>query len=773
MTEYLTISNEPPEHPGMNFALLRQEGIKYIERLAGKLWTDYNTHDPGITILEQLCYAITDLSYRLSFDIKDLLAYPPNTSAEAQKQFFTAREILTNNPLTINDYRQLIIDIDGVKNAWLEKIDEPLTIYYDPNHYTLTFTSAEFNEQVKLNGLYRVLIEKEKGIDSLTLEQKVKSRLHQYRNLCEDFEQIKVLPVEEISIKAEIEIEDGFDANDLMAQIYFGLDNFISPSIQFFTLKELLEKGKTPEEIFNATPLEHGFIDEEQLQQFGRKAELHTSDLIQIILDIKGVKTVRSLLLSSSNQPQNSEAWVLALNPDNTPQLKSIDAAVNNDILFYKGQISYSINLEKVKNKLQSLQKETTKISSTLAQQDISIPPGEYRELFDYESIQNDFPASYGIGELGLPASASPKRKAQAKQLQAYLMFFDQLLANYFAQLDHFKDLFSFHTQEHKTYFSQMLNNVPGVKEILTEYPEESIQAIDLERRNRFLDHLMAQFCEKFTDYSVFLYQSLPEKLIEDKVAFLQDYLAISSERGKAFNYTDSNKILDTDNVSGLQRRIGRLLGIPYTRKNLASADAIAGFHLIEHILLRPRNKKEGDFLSFSYPIIEFSQSTEDSTKTICTSAKHGLMEDEQIQILDAGSYNGSYSVTNITQDTFSIKKEYSVQQSGKWGRFEQNPDPYSFQVSFVFPNYLGSFRDENFKKVIYNILIAETPAHITIYCHWLNQGEMKQFEEVYRQWLQKLPNQPDDVQDVANRLIELLRLGKALPQQLPVPRSN
>jgi len=88
MTEHLTISSTPPEHPGMNFALLRQEGIKYIECLAGKLWTDYNTHDPGITILEQLCYAITDLSYRLDFEMKDLLAPPQEKTGENSKQFF-------------------------------------------------------------------------------------------------------------------------------------------------------------------------------------------------------------------------------------------------------------------------------------------------------------------------------------------------------------------------------------------------------------------------------------------------------------------------------------------------------------------------------------------------------------------------------------------------------------------------------------------------------------------------------------------------------------
>ena len=89
MAESLTISNVPLEHPGMDYALLRQEGIKIIEKLAGSRWTDYNTHDPGITILEALCYAITDLSYRLSFEMEDLLAYPAS-EADSPPLFLTA-----------------------------------------------------------------------------------------------------------------------------------------------------------------------------------------------------------------------------------------------------------------------------------------------------------------------------------------------------------------------------------------------------------------------------------------------------------------------------------------------------------------------------------------------------------------------------------------------------------------------------------------------------------------------------------------------------------
>src|SRR5262249_25493381 len=82
---------------------------------------------------------------------------------------------------------------------------------------------------------------------------------------------------------------------------------------------------------------------------------------------------------------------------------------------------------------------------------------GRNRNLARYGSIMPQFPTAYGVGELGLPASASPERKAQALQLKAYLMFFDQIMANHLAQLAHVKDLFSFDGSEKRTYFAQAL----------------------------------------------------------------------------------------------------------------------------------------------------------------------------------------------------------------------------------------------------------------------------------------------------------------------------
>ena len=52
---------------GMDFLKLKKEGIDIAQELSGDIWTDYNEHDPGITILENQVYALTELSYKTSF----------------------------------------------------------------------------------------------------------------------------------------------------------------------------------------------------------------------------------------------------------------------------------------------------------------------------------------------------------------------------------------------------------------------------------------------------------------------------------------------------------------------------------------------------------------------------------------------------------------------------------------------------------------------------------------------------------------------------------
>jgi hypothetical protein len=114
----LSIPRQPGRSPAADYYALRRDGIGFIEQMGSALWTDYNTHDPGITIHEGMCYAITELAYRIGWDIKDLLVPAGGGEAPAQP-FFSAREILTVNPVTPDDWRRLLVGLAGVRNAWV------------------------------------------------------------------------------------------------------------------------------------------------------------------------------------------------------------------------------------------------------------------------------------------------------------------------------------------------------------------------------------------------------------------------------------------------------------------------------------------------------------------------------------------------------------------------------------------------------------------------------------------------------------------------------
>jgi len=163
MSDSASILKNPVYANAANYEWLRAQGLKYIEQLSSAYWTDYNIHDPGITLLEALCYAITDLGYRTSLDIKDLLAsYGGSTGAiEGNKQaFYSPATILTINPWTSNDFRKLLIDLLGVKNAWLFCVGEAYNdklIYADCQKSKLQYEVT--NSPVSIEGLKDVLIE--------------------------------------------------------------------------------------------------------------------------------------------------------------------------------------------------------------------------------------------------------------------------------------------------------------------------------------------------------------------------------------------------------------------------------------------------------------------------------------------------------------------------------------------------------------------------------------------------------------------------------------
>ena len=145
-TPYLIRDKQLPQ--SQDYDALRKAGILHIQNLAHELWTDYNPHDPGITLLELMCYGITDLGYRTAYDLKDLLTTSDRGAPVAPRPFHTAQHIFPNAPVTFQDIQKVLVDIEGIRHAWVT-----------------AYECAPYNYQ----GLYQAFVEFEEYVDDLTL----------------------------------------------------------------------------------------------------------------------------------------------------------------------------------------------------------------------------------------------------------------------------------------------------------------------------------------------------------------------------------------------------------------------------------------------------------------------------------------------------------------------------------------------------------------------------------------------------------------------------
>ena len=636
MPDNLTIPKTTSSfQPYLDFNKLREAGIRHIENLGSDLWTDYNIHDPGITILEVLCYALTDLGYRTHFDIKDLLARSQEQKSLEHKNifgqltddnFFTAAEILTSNPVTIRDFRKLLLDIPGVRSAWLQKAPEgELPIFLDKDSKRLVSgqpPNPDEDCKLCLRGLYDVCIETEPLLKTDAcgsvffsendILREVYQMLNAHRNLCEDVRDVIVFGKEQITICADIELAAFADKEDVLLEIYKQVEEFLSPTVRFFTLQEMLEKGRPMEEIFEGRPLSarsHGFIEPADLDKQVPRSELHASDLYRVIMDVKGVLAVRNLSMANSidGVPLTSgEEWCLPLTPKYRPHFD----LGRSRIVFFKGLLPFNADKKAVQQRYKEEKAAAMKTYLDPYQLDRAVPDGNHRNLEDYTSIMEEFPLTYGTGSAGIKSLPTAQRHGQAKQLKAYLLFFDQLLANYLAQLAHLRDLFSLRPDDHptregsaRTYFTQLLKDVPGIKELVLNYgkcaangedpppPEDYPSYLDYivesienyhERRGRFLDHLLARFGESFSDYVLLMFEVNGKRhdnarIIRDKARFLKRYPEISRNRGKGFDYSKPTEWCGKElgltdaastNVSGLEMRISKVLGFADAGRN-------------------------------------------------------------------------------------------------------------------------------------------------------------------------------------------------------------
>lgn len=593
------MENTPLE---LDYPFLKEQGIAYIQELASKKWTDYGDHDPGITILEVLCFAIMDLEYRTNFYIEDIWAKSPDAGSNFnQHTFYRAEEILPCNPLTQWDFLKIVLDVPGVKNANI-------------------FLSDGAKE---IKGGYKIFIDVEDRISHKTQKKEIfhsiKQRLYAQRNLCEDFFLVQPMETLPISIKATFEVANCLayeEGEMLIAQILFAFQEFLSPRIAFYSISQLLNKGRTIDEIFTGPLLTQGFIDEKELIYLKSKSRIYVVELLEQATKMANIKNVLSFELFIHEGETKTSSVTVPILPDRSLILDVLQSEI---IIYYNG-LPIGTEWTKVIDMLEDMKGRGTLTKAYLQAESIFVLEGNYRNLEDHVSIQQDFPLLYNVGHEGCTPSETKENHAKAKQLKSYLMFFDQLFANYLAQLSNIKHTMAIDSNHYNKPNARLPLDVPNIDTIIKTPTQEHNPGNDLEfiiqrkyldlkkemvslpnhdgaesdsttksyfayinktlesnirsldKRSRVLDHLLAYFAERFTIYSLHLYPKNEEEVLDEsnanKAQFLRDYVEISKNRNRAghINVDKVNHWIDYI-PSGFKRRIYRNLGIKNVEK--------------------------------------------------------------------------------------------------------------------------------------------------------------------------------------------------------------
>lgn len=574
-----SIARNPVDPDGLDFEGLRRAGIGMLQALSGAIWTDYNAHDPGVTLLEVLCYGLTDLVYRTDFDVADFLTGADDAIDFEGQALFPPERIFPGAPVTDVDFCKLIYDrLPQVDDVWI--------------------VAGEADGCP--NGLFSVFVKPRESLfharelDDRDLRARVGALLASQRSLGRDVERICIVASEPFMLAGEIEVDDSRPAAEIYADLYFQCANLISSGGRIVRFEQARAAGMRWEDMLEGPATTHGYIEDDHFAE--PNYDIDSIRLIALARRVPGVRQVRNLCLMGPDgeeldgirlAPSEAVCPVLAFPDDPAKAQKlrllhgkapgQLAAGAHGEDPRLRGGEALQFH-EQVRLSIKKLEFENDafRASDGKLEQLIDLPRGQYRPLDAYASVAEHTPAIYGINRYGVPRSEPPEVHARALQLKAYLYPFEQMMANYLASLQGIKRLYSTDATLDKTYFARFLDDgaVPRLESLYADGVgpaaiDALLRAQDpfADRRNRVLDSMLAMYGEVFPDDALRRHAvyhgggdggagELELHLIACKIALLRELCELGAGRGKGFDVQGAGA------GAPIQRRVALLSGM-------------------------------------------------------------------------------------------------------------------------------------------------------------------------------------------------------------------
>lgn len=721
------------------YSRLQKKTLEEVQRLSGKVWTDFNVHDPGVTLADIANYALTETSYKLGFDLADYLTGEGENFNPKRFGLFPPGEVYTTAPVTTEDYRRLFFShIPELENVWVEC--DPAT-----GGYTVKIVLPPFNKEIK----------------SETLVEKVQKVYNEHRNLCEYLNQVIVVKPEELEFHARFEIEPGRDATLMLVEIYQIILRYLSGAVSISTPEEQEISGM---------PLEEWLEGSDDTVRVVIPRQQNTEyELYNKLWQVKGIKSFSVCYLMKNNEPLTNFSGGYSLK---IPRKKD-DLKVD----IYCGCSQVQVDMEKFTKQLSELYNTKVYIPEEKRNYQWAGLKGTNHDIFTHYPIARDFPACYNL---------SPDRKPLTS-FEAYLKLYDQTIEQGLSEVKKLDRLLSIEAKDidypvsHNIYalksrYMDFLDQLycvesqPAWMEEFDNYGETKEEI--LRRRAGFLRYIAYLIKNRAQA------RNITDSDGKENVAVAKEWfcrlLGISWNENRSVG-----NVLASHNLMLMKTNGKGKIPRNFINARLIDERILENCHMepiVHEKQPEDENEKFEQYSRLRTELPVFNQNF------ISSGLFRGgiFLDNYRLVLADENEYmlvfrNREENIwmnlgrTNKKVELNSLANilRYYLQELNHACETLYIVEPvlsksHPFTLSLVLPSWTARFWSPRFREVCRDLLRSILPAHLSGTIYWLNIAFMQEFEDCYRLWRQALAKQyMDDVemlQDTMNGILKKVK---------------
>lgn len=702
------------------YTRLHRQMREEIQRLSGKVWTDYNAHDPGVTLADVADYALTELDYKLGFRLTDYLTEENGRLDLRRFGLFPPEEVYTTHPVTEEDYRRLFLaNIPQLANV-------AVAAHTETGGYTVRIIPSPFEDA------------REKDVQ----EEQVRKVYHSHRNLCEYLEKVETVSLKELEFCADFEIEAGEDATDVLARLYLEILEYLYHAPVFATPDEDKD-GLPPSEWLEG---QSGTVRVTFPEQQDTEHELYGR-----LCRVKGIRAFKTCYLMREGKPQNDFSKGFGLHiPEQEEEI---------DVHIRQGRCEVSIDLERFRTRLETLYrirenrlKQETESPSENA--GWTQPTGTYRDVYTHYPIANDFPACYRLSRDG--KATTP--------FEAYLKLYDSVIEGGLRELKELPQILSLWSKdvgdrcarELKRHYLDFVDRLYGVESNPAWMSENNCYGETedgmLRRRMRFLRHVPILLRDRSRARDITDTEAVTESCMPMVKRWFCLLLGINPDDARAVS-----NVLPGRNLCVTEKRDGhhfRDIDSLLIHERMLDAENVEKVDYVELTSDEKEKQEEYDRLWHELHLLNKGHISGDLFRGGIDLDNFRIVRCGRVEYLLAYRNREHPGWTNIGQSTDKDKLKVLTNILRRFLRELNHAcetlyilEPVladrnrPFEVFAVLPAWTARFHSTRFREECRKLLRSLLPAHLSGTVCWLDEHDMKMFEKCYQQWMYSLTN--------------------------------